>query len=132
MQPKNLQQVPIQVREAFNKVAKTTSRAEIDTAIALMRDFVKANPEVTPARAAEDVANLERLAPDEVGFDLDNDDDDPEATLGSAFCTLALERGVYLHPKHNMFLSVVHRPADIGRALEATDQAFAALATRYG
>jgi len=36
--------------------------------------------EVTPARAAEDVANLERLAPDEVGFDLVNDDDDPEAT----------------------------------------------------
>ncbi len=50
MQPKNLQQIPIQVREAFNKVAKTTSRAEIGTAIALMRDFVKANPELTPAR----------------------------------------------------------------------------------
>ena len=40
-------------------------------------------------------------------------DDDPEAALGSAFCALALERGVYLHPKHNMFLSVAHRPADI-------------------
>jgi glutamate-1-semialdehyde 2,1-aminomutase len=55
-------------------------------------------------------------------------DDDPEAALGAAFCTLALERGVYLHPKHNMFLSVAHRPVDIDRALEATDQAFAALA----
>jgi glutamate-1-semialdehyde 2,1-aminomutase len=59
-------------------------------------------------------------------------DDDPEAALGSAFCALALERGVYLHPKHNMFLSVAHRPADIDRALEATDQAFAALAALRG
>ncbi len=59
-------------------------------------------------------------------------DDDPEAALGSAFCTLALERGVYLHPKHNMFLSVAHRPADIDRALDATDKAFAALAAARG
>jgi glutamate-1-semialdehyde 2,1-aminomutase len=57
-------------------------------------------------------------------------DDDPDAMLGSAFCTLALQQGVYLHPKHNMFLSVAHQPADIDRALEATDQAFAALARR--
>ncbi len=54
-------------------------------------------------------------------------DDDPDAALGSAFCTLALEQGVYLHPKHNMFLSVAHRPQDIDQALEATDRAFAAL-----
>jgi len=57
-------------------------------------------------------------------------DDDPDAVLGSAFCTLALQRGVYLHPKHNMFLSVAHRPADIDRALDATDRAFATLARR--
>jgi glutamate-1-semialdehyde 2,1-aminomutase len=57
-------------------------------------------------------------------------DDDPEAALGSAFCSLALERGVYLHPKHNMFLSVAHRPQDIDQALQATDSAFAALARR--
>ena len=57
-------------------------------------------------------------------------DDDPEAALGSAFCSLALERGVYLHPKHNMFLSVAHRPQDIDQALQATDSAFAALALR--
>jgi glutamate-1-semialdehyde 2,1-aminomutase len=59
-------------------------------------------------------------------------DDDPEAALGSAFCALALEQGVYLHPKHNMFLCVAHRAADIDRALEATDRAFAALAALRG
>lgn len=55
-------------------------------------------------------------------------DDDPDAAIGSAFCAQALRHGVYLHPKHNMFLSVAHQPADIDRALEATDRAFAAIA----
>jgi glutamate-1-semialdehyde 2,1-aminomutase len=55
-------------------------------------------------------------------------DDDADAALGSAFCALALQRGVYLHPKHNMFLSVAHRPQDIDQALQATDSAFQALA----
>jgi glutamate-1-semialdehyde 2,1-aminomutase len=55
-------------------------------------------------------------------------DRDPDAALGSAFCALALQRGVYLHPKHNMFLSVAHAARDIDLALQATDSAFAALA----
>lgn len=57
-------------------------------------------------------------------------DDDPDCALGTAFCSLALQRGVYLHPKHNMFLSVAHRAEDIDQALQATDDAFAALARR--
>jgi glutamate-1-semialdehyde 2,1-aminomutase len=57
-------------------------------------------------------------------------EDDADAALGSAFCALALQRGVYLHPKHNMFLSVAHRAQDIDQALQATDRAFEALARR--
>lgn len=57
-------------------------------------------------------------------------DDDPDAALGTAFCAEALRGGVYLHPKHNMFLSAAHRPQDIDRALEATERAFSALAAR--
>ena len=57
-------------------------------------------------------------------------EDDPGAELGARFCALALARGVYLHPKHNMFLSVAHQAADIDLALEATDRAFAALAAK--
>ena len=57
-------------------------------------------------------------------------DDDPGAELGTAFCALALAQGVYLHPKHNMFLSVAHRPQDIDEALQAIDRAFAALAAQ--
>ncbi len=57
-------------------------------------------------------------------------DDDPDGALGSAFCAQALHHGVYLHPKHNMFLSVAHRPEDIDQALDATERAFSDLAAR--
>lgn len=53
--------------------------------------------------------------------------DDPEAALGEVFCLEALQRGVYLHHRHNMFLSLAHTPEVIDAALEATEGAFAAL-----
>lgn len=54
--------------------------------------------------------------------------DDPDSALGERFCREALERGVYLHHRHNMFLSAAHQDSDIDEALQATDAAFAALA----
>ena len=59
-------------------------------------------------------------------------DDDPDFARGQLFCTEALARGVYLHPKHNMFLSTAHTEADIDEALEATRVAFEVVATRFG
>jgi glutamate-1-semialdehyde 2,1-aminomutase len=56
------------------------------------------------------------------------DGDDATASLGEAFCRQALARGVYLHHRHNMFLSCAHDDALIDAALEATEAAFAALA----
>ena len=56
------------------------------------------------------------------------DGDDAQASLGEAFCQQALARGVYLHHRHNMFLSCAHDDAVIDAALEATEGAFAALA----
>src|SRR5205085_2366016 len=55
-------------------------------------------------------------------------DDDGACVKGSRFVTEALIRGVYLHPKHNMFLSLAHTAADIDFALTVTDAAFAAVA----
>ena len=52
-------------------------------------------------------------------------DGDRELQLGNAFCAAALRHGVYLHPRHNMFLCAAHQPADIDRALEAADAAMA-------
>lgn len=55
-------------------------------------------------------------------------DGDVEHATGSRFASEALKRGVYLHPKHNMFLSLAHTEADIDLALQATDEAFAVVA----
>jgi glutamate-1-semialdehyde 2,1-aminomutase len=48
-------------------------------------------------------------------------DDDPKWARGNAFCNAALKAGAYFHPRHNMFLSGAHTPADIDRALEAAE-----------
>ncbi len=57
-------------------------------------------------------------------------DDDPDFAKGDLFTQEALKRGVYLHPRHNMFLSTAHTEADIDFALEATKAAFDVLAAR--
>lgn len=55
-------------------------------------------------------------------------DDDADFAKGERFTLEALKQGVYLHPRHNMFLSTAHTAADIDFALEATKAAFNALA----
>ena len=54
-------------------------------------------------------------------------EDDPKKTLVSQFCANALSQGIYLHPWHNMFLSVAHSERDIELALEGTGRAFGEL-----
>jgi glutamate-1-semialdehyde 2,1-aminomutase len=54
-------------------------------------------------------------------------DDDSDFAIGERFAAEALKRGVYLHPRHNMFLSAAHSADDIDFALEATREAFAVL-----
>lgn len=48
--------------------------------------------------------------------------------LNYKFAAHALDHGVYLHPRHNWFVSAAHSDAIIDRALEGTDHALAALA----
>ena len=57
-------------------------------------------------------------------------DNDPTFETGFAFAAEALQRGVYLHPKHNLFLCGAHTEADIDEALAATDGALQAVARR--
>jgi glutamate-1-semialdehyde 2,1-aminomutase len=54
-------------------------------------------------------------------------EDDTDFAIGERFSAEALKRGVYLHPRHNMFLSAAHTVGDIDFALEVTSAAFAAL-----
>ncbi|MFO1047074.1 MAG: aminotransferase class III-fold pyridoxal phosphate-dependent enzyme [Geminicoccaceae bacterium] len=56
-------------------------------------------------------------------------DGDRELQLGNAFCAAALRHGIYLHPRHNMFLCAAHQPADIDQAIEAADAAMADIVT---
>jgi glutamate-1-semialdehyde 2,1-aminomutase len=51
-------------------------------------------------------------------------EDDVDFARGNRFTQETLKRGVYMHPKHNMFLSVAHTATDIDHALSVTDDAF--------
>ena len=55
-------------------------------------------------------------------------EDDAGTRKGNAFCAAALRAGAYFHPRHNMFLSCAHQPADIDLALRAADAGLAAVA----
>lgn len=48
------------------------------------------------------------------------------------FTSEAVKRGVYLHPRHNWFLSAAHTTEDINEALEVTDLAFAKVRAEFG
>lgn len=54
--------------------------------------------------------------------------DDPKLETGFRFTALALEEGLYLHPWHNMFLSLAHDNAVIEEVLEITERVFTRLA----
>jgi glutamate-1-semialdehyde 2,1-aminomutase len=54
-------------------------------------------------------------------------EDDPDYRFGYGWCTQMLERGVYTHPWHNMFLSAAMSSNDISTALDAAEASFSAL-----
>ncbi len=54
-------------------------------------------------------------------------DDDRDLAKGFAWSAAMLERGVYVHPWHNMFLCAAMSEADIGFALDAAESAFVEL-----
>src|SRR5207302_11168136 len=54
-------------------------------------------------------------------------DDDPDLRKGFCFSSAMLERGVYVHPWHNMFLCAAMTEADIEAALDAAEAAFGVL-----
>lgn len=52
-------------------------------------------------------------------------DDDPDFRVGFAWAAAMVERGVYVHPWHNMFLCAAMTAEDIAAAVDAADGAFA-------
>jgi glutamate-1-semialdehyde 2,1-aminomutase len=57
---------------------------------------------------------------------------DREYELGRVFAAAAIEAGVYLHPRHNWFISAAMTQADLAKALAGTDEAFAAVEAYRG
>jgi glutamate-1-semialdehyde 2,1-aminomutase len=55
-------------------------------------------------------------------------DNDPDLRKGYRWCGEMVQRGVYMHPFHNMFISNALTMADIEETLAAADGAFKALA----
>jgi glutamate-1-semialdehyde 2,1-aminomutase len=58
--------------------------------------------------------------------------DDERLERSNAFAGACIENGVFLHPRHNWFLSAAHDDEDIDEALLATDLAFAHVQDRFG
>jgi glutamate-1-semialdehyde 2,1-aminomutase len=57
-------------------------------------------------------------------------EDDPDFRLGYGWTEESLNRGVYLHPWHNMFIGAALTEDDVRPTLAATDEAFAAVKKR--
>jgi glutamate-1-semialdehyde 2,1-aminomutase len=74
--------------------------------------------------------SLKQSGPSQMPLVLFEDDDTWEKN--NFFVAAAVERGVYLHPGHNMFVCAAHSEADIAEALERTEGAFAALRKQFG
>ncbi|MBC2886577.1 aspartate aminotransferase family protein [Ochrobactrum sp. CM-21-5] len=55
---------------------------------------------------------------------------DVDTQLGARFCSETLKRGVYLHHKHNMFISCAHTDEVIDDALCRTEDAFKAISVK--
>ena len=54
-------------------------------------------------------------------------DEDPDLRRGFFWSSAMLERGIYVHPWHNMFLCAAMTDADIDQTLAAAEGAFKAL-----
>jgi glutamate-1-semialdehyde 2,1-aminomutase len=57
---------------------------------------------------------------------------DEDFAMANVWAGATVAAGAYVHPWHNWFLSGAHTDALIDRALEATDQGFAAVASQFG
>jgi glutamate-1-semialdehyde 2,1-aminomutase len=55
--------------------------------------------------------------------------DDADHELGDVFASACAREGVFVHPRHNWFLSVAHSELDIDRSVEAIGRGFDAVAS---
>jgi glutamate-1-semialdehyde 2,1-aminomutase len=114
----------------FSSVAMAASLATIDVleregAVAHMVRMGAALREGIGAQAARYGFDIRQTGPVQMPF-LSFVGDRDHAMAGR-FCELALRHGVYLHPRHNWFVSAAMSDLDLAMALDATDSAFSQL-----
>lgn len=59
-------------------------------------------------------------------------DEDPDLYLNQRFCAAMADRGVFMHPHHNWFISLAHTEDDIEITLDAAGKAFREMAGAVG
>lgn len=114
----------------FSSVAMAASLATIDVlerqgAVAHMVRMGTALREGIASQAARHGFEVRQTGPVQMPF-LSFVGDRDHATAAQ-FCELALRHGVYLHPRHNWFVSAAMTDLDLSMALDATDKAFSEL-----
>lgn len=57
-------------------------------------------------------------------------DEDPDLFLNQEFCAAMADRGIFMHPHHNWFISLAHTERDIEMTLDAARKAFWELAAK--
>ncbi|MDY7103563.1 MAG: aminotransferase class III-fold pyridoxal phosphate-dependent enzyme [Actinomycetota bacterium] len=119
----------------FSAVAMAASLATLDVlrdtdAVATMEVMGRRLREGLAAQAADHGLAIRQTGP--VQMPLLTFEDDDDLTVANRWAGEAVRRGAYVHPWHNWFLSAAHTADDIDRALEATDEAFAAVRRDLG
>ena len=114
----------------FSSVAMAASLATIEVlrregAVARMVRMGTALREGIDAQAASNELDIRQTGPVQMpslSFVGDRDH-----AVAGRFCELALRYGVYLHPRHNWFVSAAMTDDDLAMALDATGKAFSDL-----
>jgi glutamate-1-semialdehyde 2,1-aminomutase len=75
--------------------------------------------------------SISQSGPPQMPLILFNEDEVQIKERGDFFTNEAMKLGLYLHPRHNMFLNGGHTEKDIDDALEITDSSFKALKSRF-
>ena len=115
---------------AMAAAVATLERLEASDAVATMSEAGEKLRSGLAAQAAGHGLAIRQTGPAQMpylSFVGDNDH-----TIASAFAASCVRGGVYLHPRHNWFLSAAHGAADIAAALAVTDGAFGEVAERFG
>ncbi|MGB8195457.1 MAG: aminotransferase class III-fold pyridoxal phosphate-dependent enzyme [Acidimicrobiales bacterium] len=119
----------------FSAVAMAASLATIEAireegAIDKMRVMGEALRRGLDEQAEQYGVAINQTGPVQMPYLTFDDDGRGEHRLGDLFANVSMENGLYLHPRHNWFVSAAMTEEDLGLALRATERAFAAVAAQ--